>query len=305
MPRIARIKRIDAIYHIMSRSISELSLFKDKKDKDKYLYLMSKYKFIFQFKVYAYCLMTTHVHLEIDCCGADISKIMKSINQSYVAYYNKKYNRHGHLFQDRFNSKIVNSIDYLLTLSSYIHNNSRNINKYEKNIASYSYSSLGTYVGKQPNKYGIITTEYILSFFSKNNDRINSYFDFVNNHKASEKPSFEFVNQGSTSKNERQLIIRDCDSKTVIEFLSKYTDRPINIHAKFNHSNSEMRSIFVLIMRCLGNYSFKKICSIVGNITIPNLWRLSENGYKLITLNDTYKNVLEDFIKEHGNIQIA
>jgi len=305
MPRIARIKREDGIYHIISRSISELSLFKDKKDKDKYLYLISKYKLIYQFRVYAYCLMTTHVHIELDCNGADISKIMKSINQSYAAYFNKRYKRHGHVFQDRFNSKLVNSIDYLLTLSSYIHNNPRDMKKHEKDIASYSYSSLGIYLGNQPNKYSIITTGYILNFFPKTKDEINSYFQYVNNHNSTEKPTFEFINLGSVSRNERQIIIRNYDHTAIIAFLSKYTDKPINIHAKFSHHNTEMKAIFVLIMRCLCNYSFKKICSIIGNITIPNLWRLCENGYNLITIKENYKNILENLIKEYGNTQLS
>ena len=85
MPRIARIKKLEGIYHIMVRSISDVSLFKDSKDKDIYLLLIKKYQKIYLFKVYAYCLMQTHGHIAIDCCGADISKIMKSINQCYAA----------------------------------------------------------------------------------------------------------------------------------------------------------------------------------------------------------------------------
>ena len=82
MPRVARVKHENGIYHIMVRSISDIPLFRDSADKDKYLQLIKKYQGIYLFKVYAYCLMTTHGHMAIDCCGADISKIMKSINQS-------------------------------------------------------------------------------------------------------------------------------------------------------------------------------------------------------------------------------
>lgn len=305
MPRIARVKKIDGIYHIMSRSISDFPLFRDKTDKDKYLCLISKYKLIYQFKVYAFCLMTTHAHIELDCYGADISKIMKSINQSYAAYFNKKYSRHGHVFQDRFKSKLVTGIDYLLTLSAYIHNNPKDMKKYEKNVSAYSYSSLGIYLGKQPNKRGIINTDYILNFFKASKNKIDSYYNFVNNANSTEKATYEFTNQVSLTKNERQLLIRNCEPNKIIDFLSKYTDKPINIHTKFNHKNSEMKAIYVLILRSICNYSFKKIGQIIGNITIPNLWRLSEKAYKLITEKEDYKNILEDFISGQGNIQRA
>jgi REP element-mobilizing transposase RayT len=66
MPRIARQKTDDAIFHVMSRSISELELFKDDSDKLKYLSIIKKYQKLYKFRVYGYCLMDSHVHLIID-----------------------------------------------------------------------------------------------------------------------------------------------------------------------------------------------------------------------------------------------
>jgi hypothetical protein len=54
MPRVARKKSPDSIYHIMSKSISEINLFKDDDDKKKYLELLKRYQDIFYFKIYAY-----------------------------------------------------------------------------------------------------------------------------------------------------------------------------------------------------------------------------------------------------------
>ena len=48
---------------------------------------------------------------------------MKSIASSYVFYYNKKYGRIGHLFQDRFRSEPCNTPEYFFTLFRYIHQN--------------------------------------------------------------------------------------------------------------------------------------------------------------------------------------
>ncbi|WP_286207890.1 hypothetical protein [Clostridium caldaquaticum] len=43
MPRIARQKKEDAIFHVMARSISEVDLFNDNQDKACYLDLVKKY----------------------------------------------------------------------------------------------------------------------------------------------------------------------------------------------------------------------------------------------------------------------
>lgn len=123
MPRIARIKSGTAIYHIMARSISEVKLFRSSDDKKKYMKLIKEYQKLYNFKIYAYCLMDNHLHLIIDANGADISKIMHCINFKYARYFNTVHKRHGHLFQDRFKSKIVLDNEYLIKLSAYIHNN--------------------------------------------------------------------------------------------------------------------------------------------------------------------------------------
>ena len=114
----------------MCRSISEINLFKDDSDKRKYMALIKKYQRLFKFKVYGYCLMNNHVHLIIDANGSDISKVMHGINFSYAQYFNKRHKRHGHLFQDRFKSKIINNKRYLFAVSAYVHNNPTNIPEY-------------------------------------------------------------------------------------------------------------------------------------------------------------------------------
>ena len=84
MPRTARRKSCDSIYHIMVKSVGDSKLFKIDDDKEMYLGIIKKYQNIFNFKVYAYCLMDNHAHFMIDSNGSDISKFMQRINQSYA-----------------------------------------------------------------------------------------------------------------------------------------------------------------------------------------------------------------------------
>jgi putative transposase len=304
MPRIARIKFTNGIYHVMVRSASEIILFKDFDDKNRYLMLIKKYQQIFHFKVYAYCLMSNHGHIAIDCCGADISKIMKAINQSYTAYFNKRYDRHGHLFQDRFKSKLIDSNRYLVTVSAYIHNNPRDIFEFSTNVEKYKHSSLGIYLGIFKDTFGILNTEYILSHFSSNkaNGR-KSYLELINRlSNASESPDIEFLNDASECSNERKILVREFKTENIVAFISRYTETPFNIHIKYNHKNSELKSLFVVIMRSLCNYDLKKISQILGNTPESSMSRICNKGYNLITKNAKYNNLIDDFIEEYSAI---
>jgi putative transposase len=81
--------------------------------------------------------MPNHVHLivEVDNPG-DLNKIMRGLNLSYTLYFNLKYNKVGHLWQDRFKSKVIEKDAYLLECIKYIEANplraslASNINDY-------------------------------------------------------------------------------------------------------------------------------------------------------------------------------
>jgi REP element-mobilizing transposase RayT len=72
---------------------------------------------------YAYCLMSNHVHLLIKTHHEDIGATVKHLAVVYAMYFNHKYSRAGHLFQDRFKSEPVNDMAYFTTLLRYIHQN--------------------------------------------------------------------------------------------------------------------------------------------------------------------------------------
>ncbi len=66
--------------------------------------------------------MDNHVHIVIKEQKDTISRIMKRIGASYAHYYNKKYKRVGHVFQDRYKGETIEDEKYLLAVIRYIHN---------------------------------------------------------------------------------------------------------------------------------------------------------------------------------------
>lgn len=302
MPRTARLKSPCGIYHVMIRGISELSLFKSNDDKDKYLKLIKKYQNIFGYKIYAYCLMTTHGHLIIDSLGADISKFMKSINLSYSIYFNKKYNRHGHVFQDRFKSKLITDDKYLLLASAYIHNNPKDIKKYKHSVEKYKYSSLGIYLSSYSDPNNILDINYILQHFSSNLQKAKEkYLEFSKRYAeyndSSINDEIEFINEGSEYRRDRTILVRNYAPEKIISFISNYVKIPFNINIKYNHRNGELRAVCVVIMRSLCDFTLKQIGAVLGNVTLSNVCRLCERGLKLITEDEKYIPIIGELLK--------
>ena len=300
MPRTARVKSYMGIYHVIVRSISDVYLFRSNDDKERYLQLVKKYQETFLFKVYAYCIMNTHAHFIIDCCGADISKFIKSINQCYAMYFNRKYKRHGHVFQDRFKSKLVTDNEYLLNLSAYVHNNVKDINQFKDKRESYKYSSLGIYLGCFSDKYNIIDADFVLEHFSSDRNRARIlYEDFLfarDNSNIEDK--IQIIRERGEYRSERKILIRNFKPDEILKFISEYKSERFDLHTKYNHRNLELKAVSILVMRSLCNFTYKEICEVVGNITLSNVSKLCERGLKLITEDERYRNLISELIKK-------
>lgn len=123
MPRKPRIISSTGIYHITLRSINQHIIFEEDTDYQKFLFYLSDCKTKYDIDIYAYCLMDNHIHLLIHSSYENLSSFFQSLGTLFVHWYNNKYSRSGHLFQDRFFSVAVeNKTQYLSTLT-YIHNN--------------------------------------------------------------------------------------------------------------------------------------------------------------------------------------
>jgi len=67
--------------------------------------------------------MPNHIHLLLRQLKDDgISRFMQKVGGGYANYFNKKYNRKGHLF-NKFKSVYITDDDQLKTVFAYIHTN--------------------------------------------------------------------------------------------------------------------------------------------------------------------------------------
>ena len=300
MARKARVKTDDSIFHIMCKSISEVNLFKDAEDKEKYLSLIKKYKNLYNFKIYGYCLMDNHSHLMVDANGADISKVMHGINFSYAMYFNKKYKREGHLFKDRFKSKIVDNERYLKTVSLYIHNNPTDIGEFKDCPEKYAFSSLGIFLGKRRDHFKLVDYGFVMGLFGNNlKSARKNYYNLVfgcNEEKLKEE--IEFKDEKTEYKSGRKILVRNFKSEDIIEFIaSKMNISKFHLNMKYSRKLVEAKALTVVLMRSLCNFKSSDISSALGNITQARVSKLSTIGIELIGTEEKYENIIGDFIK--------
>ncbi len=128
----------------MLRGINRQRIFGDDEDRDRFLEILKKSKEKDGFDLIAWCLMPNHVHLLIHENEVRLETIFRRIGATYVYWYNGKYERTGHLFQDRFKSEPVEDDTYFLTVIRYIHRNPVKAGLCEK-PEDYAYSSLRNY----------------------------------------------------------------------------------------------------------------------------------------------------------------
>lgn len=305
MPRKAREKHPEAVFHIMCRSVSEFLLFRDDNDKDYYLGLLKRYSGKYKCSIYAYCLMDNHLHIHLDPNGFDISKFMQCTNTAYVRYYNKKYKRHGPVFQGRFESKILNTDEYNLTVSAYIHNNPQDIEGFSGKEENYKYSSYGIYLGIKKDIYKLIDKSFVKGLFNIGDEDkfAEKYFAFVSHQR--DIGSFKELKKKLSSyvENEyvsgRRVILRDLCPSKAISFISSrlMVSEKAGIAAKSNRKLSDFRAFCAYVLRVLCGLGYKEICSNMYNTTISNCSRLCSRGYALLTSeNPIYSSLFDELI---------
>lgn len=132
MPRKSRQHSETGVYHVMLRGIDRRDIFVDDQDRGKFLKVLRAVTspenddgqaLPAYCRIHAYCLMDNHIHLLIAEGTEDIGAVMKRIGVSYVSYFNKRHERLGPLFHDRFRSEPVGDTGYFITLLRYIHQN--------------------------------------------------------------------------------------------------------------------------------------------------------------------------------------
>jgi len=117
-----------------------------------------------------FAFMSNHFHLTLrESKEGGTAAYMQRVLCGYTKYFNAKYKKSGHLFQGPYKAVHVGSNDQLLYLSTYIHRNPRELNRWKNKEEQYPWSSLSDYIGR--NRWGaLLKNDVVLSQFKDTNE---------------------------------------------------------------------------------------------------------------------------------------
>jgi len=234
MPRQARQSSGSQIYHVMMRGINRQQIFEDEQDYEKYLQVLAKCQKICKFKLFAYCLMGNHIHLLLQTQQEALPLIIKRLNCRFVYWYNIKYERKGHLFQDRYKSEPVETEAYLLSVLRYIHQNPLKAGISKK--LSYQFSSYDCYLRPCDN---LIDTDFIFQLLPP-----NQFADFNN-----EQTDFRCLDIDETpitrltEEQAQTIMLKISDCQNASEFQALPPQLRNNYFAQFAQTGLSLRQI--------------------------------------------------------------
>lgn len=180
MPRQARLDAPGTLHHVIVRGIEGREIVDDEKDRKKFVDLMGSLASETGTALYAWALLTNHAHILLRSGRLGVSKYMKRLLTGYAVFYNRRHRRHGHLFQNRYKSIVVEEGPYFQELVRYIHLNplrARMIDSFAK-LNRYRWCGHSVILGRRSNDWQ--DRKYVLEWFGEKADEAKrAYRQFV------------------------------------------------------------------------------------------------------------------------------
>ena len=120
MPRRPRRDLPDGVFHITARGVAGCFIFLDDHDRRRFLLLLGHVSELWGWEVIAWCLMGTHYHLVVESKREQMSHSVHRLNGLYAQGFNRRHERRGHLFENRFSSWVVQDEEHLNATIGYI-----------------------------------------------------------------------------------------------------------------------------------------------------------------------------------------
>lgn len=197
MPRSARRKSESGYQHVIVRGNNKQILFEEEEDYKFFIKRMGMYSREAEIRLSAYCLMENHVHILVKDQEDAVGKMMSRLGTCYAQYYNRKYERSGHVFQGRYLSEPVDNDAYLLTVFRYILNNPRKAGICP--AEQYRWNSYKAYFREE--------TSLDLGFVKERFRTADAYRDYIGAENQDECLEY---NQAENSDAWAQEVIREC-----------------------------------------------------------------------------------------------
>lgn len=167
MPRLARLDAPGVLHHVIMRGIERRKIFRDDTDRNDLLERLNELLPETKTACYAWALLPNHAHFLFRTGDVGLSTLMRRLLTGYAVRFNRRHNRHGQLFQNRYKSIICQEDIYLRELVRYIHLNPLRVKVVGEisELNGYGYCGHSVLMGKKKRQWQ--DTEYVLSYFGR------------------------------------------------------------------------------------------------------------------------------------------
>ena len=180
MPRRARLDAPGTLRHIIVRGIERRQIVDDDRDRRDFVSRIGTVAVESASSIYAWALMTNHAHILLRSGPLGLSQYMRRILSGYAISYNRRHQRHGHLFQNRYKSIICEEDPYFKELVRYIHLNPLRVGLVDSlaKLDRYRYCGHSVLMGRVNNDWQ--DRDHVLKWFgSKEGEAKRAYRQFV------------------------------------------------------------------------------------------------------------------------------
>jgi putative transposase len=108
------------MFHITGRGVAREAVFRDGIDYADFERQLLRVRDEFEWTLHAYCLLPNHYHLIVETSRSDLSSGMQRLNGRYAQRFNQRYDRVGHVFQNRFKSYVIDSEEHYERAVAYV-----------------------------------------------------------------------------------------------------------------------------------------------------------------------------------------
>jgi REP element-mobilizing transposase RayT len=164
VPRRPRVEYPGAVHHVTARGNAGRRIYRDDGDRERFLALLARVVRRRKWLCHAYCLMDNHFHLLLELPDAGLACGMQWLNATYAQGFNRTGLRSGHLFQGRYDSRLVQRERHLLVAARYVVLNPVRALLCD-DPAEWMWSSYRATAGDSDSVDPVLTTDFVLSHF--------------------------------------------------------------------------------------------------------------------------------------------
>lgn len=247
MPRFPRVNLEGALYYITTKVDYKLNLFRDDSDKNRYLFFIFEYKGLYNFKLYSLVLTSNESHLLIEPSQQfTVSQIMHDVNINYTKYYNKKYEKKGHLFEERFKAVLIEKQSHLLEMTRFVHRIVLKDNPTAQ-LKDYRWSSYLSYIKAEQDKNicANIDCEEVLNLLPLEN-KAGAYEEFVEKAREGDLEVFENKMYRASVVGSEKFVEK---IKEISKAAAEAGQEQLEVNAElFSEKRKRNRAVYILVV---------------------------------------------------------